>query len=266
MPKSEVFNMDCVEGMKRLPNECIDLTVTSPPYDNLRDYHGYVFDWKATIQELSRITKNGGVVVWVVNDQTVNGSETGTSFRQALFAMECGFNLHDTMIWEKESCALPEATRYYPNFEYMFVFSKGSPKTFNPIEDRVNKWGGTKVHGTFRNSDGTLKERSSTWKDVVCKDFGCRFNVWQITTEKNNKTGHPAVFPIALAQDHIRSWSNEGDTVLDPFLGSGTTRLAAYDLNRNFIGYEIDETYFKLGCDRFDRHTAQMSLFVGEVE
>lgn len=248
--------------MARLDAESVDLTVTSPPYDNIRDYHGYVFDWQKTIQQLFRITKVGGAVVWIVNDQTVNGSESGTSFRQALFAMECGFNLHDTMIWEKESCAFLEATRYYPVFEYMFVWTKGSPKTFNPIEDRLNKWGGTKVHGTFRNADGTLRERSSTWKETVCKDYGCRFNVWQVVTEKNNKTGHPAVFPYQLAADHIRSWSNEGDTVLDPFLGSGTTRLAAYDLNRNFIGFEIDKTYFDNQEKRFAEHSAQASLFI----
>ena len=262
--KSTAYNMDCLDGMRDMPNESIDMTVTSPPYDNLRDYKGFSFDWKRTIAELARITKVGGVVVWIVSDVTVNGSETGTSFRQALFAMECGFNLHDTMIWEKESCAFPEATRYYPNFEYMFVWSKGAPKAFHPIADRKNKWGGTKVHGTFRNADGTLRKRSSTWKNVVCKDMGCRFNVWQINTEKQNKTGHPAVFPYQLAADHIRSWSNEGDLVLDPFLGSGTTRIAAYDLNRRFIGFEISKEYFDKQEERFERHSAQTCLFVEE--
>ena len=260
------YNIDCVDGMKQLSDASIDLTVTSPPYDAIRNYNGYSFDWKATIDQLFRVTKDGGVVVWIVSDQTVNGSETGTSFKQALYAIECGFNLHDTMIWEKESCAFPEATRYYPNFEYMFVWSKGKPKAFNPIEDRENKWGGTKVHGTFRNADGTLKERSSTWKEVVCKDFGCRFNVWQISTEKNNKTGHPAVFPYTLASDHIRSWSNEGDTVLDPFLGSGTTRLAAFDLNRDFIGYEISKDYYDKQEQRFAEHSAQQNLFLDNYE
>lgn len=258
------YNADCLAAMREMDDECIDLTVTSPPYDDIRDYNGYSFDWKATIAELFRITKHGGVVVWIVADQTINGSESGTSFRQALHAMECGFNLHDTMIWEKESCAFPEATRYYPNFEYMFIWSKGKPKSFNPIEDRRNLWGGTKVHGTFRNADGTLQGRSTTWKEVVCKEYGCRFNVWRINTEKQNRTGHPAVFPVNLAQDHIKSWSNEGDVVLDPFLGSGTTRIAAYDLNRQFIGYEISEEYFRLQEERFARHTAQTSLFIDE--
>lgn len=263
MSISNAYNMDCMEALKEFPDESIDLTVTSPPYDNLRTYHGYVFDWKATIRELSRITKNVGVVVWIVSDQTVNGSETGTSFRQALFAMECGFNLHDTMIWEKDSFAFPDIDRYYPTFEYMFVWSKGKPKTANMIADRRNIWGGTKIHGTSRQKDGSLKPNNGIGKRDV-PEYGRRTNVWKINAEKNNKTGHPAVFPIQLAMDHIRSWSNEGDTVLDPFLGSGTTRLAAYDLNRNFIGYEIDKTYFDLQEERFAKYTAQQNLFLME--
>ena len=246
--------------MRSLPDNSIDLTVTSPPYDNIRTYNGFTFDWQATIKELYRVTKDGGVVVWIVSDQTINGSESGTSFKQALYAKDCGFNLHDTMIWMKDSCAFPEATRYYPIFEYMFVWSKGVPKTFNPIEDRKNKWGGCAVHGTFRNADGTLRKRSSTWKETVCKDVGCRFNVWEIPTEKNNKSGHPAVFPLRLAADHIKSWSNEGDTILDPFLGSGTTRIASCELNRNFIGYEISKEYFNKQEERFKQHTAQLSF------
>lgn len=259
---TEAYNMDCVCGMATLPDESIDLTVTSPPYDNIRAYNGYTFDWKKTISELYRVTKVGGVVVWVVADQTINGSETGTSFRQTLHAIDCGFNLHDTMIWEKDTFALPEATRYYQSFEYMFVWSKGKPKTFHPIEDRQNKFSGTKIHGTFRNADGTIKERSDSWKQIVCKDVGRRFNVWHINTEKENSTGHPAVFPISIPQDHILSWSNEGDTVLDPFLGSGTTRIAAYDLNRNFIGYEISKEYFAEQEKRFEAHAAQLNLFL----
>lgn len=255
------YNMDCLDGMKLLGDGCIDITVTSPPYDNIRDYNGYVFDWKKTIEQIFRVTKQGGVVVWIVSDQTVNGSETGTSFKQALYAMECGFNLHDTMIWKKESCAFPDATRYYPNFEYMFVWSKGKPKAYHPIEDRINKCAGTKVHGTFREVDGELKRRSRAWKEVMCKDKGVRFNVWEITTEKNNKTGHPAVFPINLAKDHIISWSNEGDMVLDPFLGSGTTRIAAWETNRQFIGYEIDSTYFEVQQKRFEDATKQMTVW-----
>ena len=254
---NKAFNMDCIKGMKQLEDNSIDLTVTSPPYDNIRDYNGYLFDWKGTIQQLYRITKPGGVVVWVVADQTIKGSESGTSFRQALCAQEIGFNLHDTMIWEKESCAFPESTRYYPVFEYMFVWSKGKPKTFNQICDRKNKHAGRATSISERQKDGRLKKKQ-TWKPT--KEFGCRFNVWHINTEKNNKTGHPAVFPYAIAHDHILSWSKQGDIVLDPFLGSGTTRLAAWDLNRQFIGYEISEEYFRKQEQRFEKHIEQISL------
>ena len=259
---NKVFNMDCCEGMKQLKDCTVDLTVTSPPYDNIRNYNGFNFDWQETIKQLYRITKDGGVVVWIVADQTVDGSETGTAFKQALFAKECGFNLHDTMIWKKESCAFPETTRYYQIFEYMFVWSKGKPKTFNPLMDRKNYYAGCKVHGTDRQKDGSttlVSAEKHGGRDV--KDYGYRFNVWEISSEKNNKTGHPAVFPIRLVKDHILTWSNEHDTVLDPFLGSGTTRIAAWDLNREFIGYEISKEYFDKQEERFKDHTNQLDMF-----
>lgn len=261
MEIDKIYNEDCIETMKRMPDNFIDLTVTSPPYDNLRMYNGYCFDFENVATQLYRVTKEGGVVVWVVGDATVNGSETGTSFRQALYFMECGFNLHDTMIWKKETCAFPETSRYYPNFEYMFVVSKGTPKAINLIADRKNKWGGTKVHGTFRQADGSLRGRSAAWKESVCKDFGVRFNVWEIVTEKNNKTGHPAVFPEALAADHIRSWSNEGDLVYDCFMGSGTTAKMAMTLNRHYIGSEISEEYCKIIDKRLLPIRTQYKLF-----
>lgn len=256
-----IYNENCLDTMGKMPDGFVDLTVTSPPYDGLRDYKGYSFPFEDIAQELFRVTKLGGVVVWVVNDATVGGSETGTSFRQALFFMECGFNLHDTMIWKKESCPFPDKMRYYSSFDYMFVLSKGTPKTINLIADRKNKWGGTAVHGTFREKDGTLHERSSTWKEVLCKDYGVRFNVWEISTEKNNRTGHPAVFPFNLAGDHIRSWSNEGDLVYDCFLGSGTTALAADHLNRHFIGSEISKEYYDIAAERIVRQRANLKLF-----
>ena len=248
---------DCLVLMKDIPSGSIDLTVTSPPYDNLRTYNGGVDQWcfekfQAISKELYRITKSGGVVVWVVNDATINGSETGTSFKQALYFKECGFNLHDTMLWKKDSCAFPDSVRYYQNFEYMFVLSKGKPKTFNPIEDRKNKYAGMNVHGTFRNKDGTTTNRSEAWKSSVCKDFGCRFNVWEIPSEKANRTGHPAVFPKQIANDHILTWSNPGDIVFDPFLGSGTTAVAAVNTGRHYIGFELDEKYFQIACRRLD--------------
>lgn len=238
---------DCLEVMRGFADSYIDLTVTSPPYDNLRQYGGYSFDFEPIAQELYRITKSGGVVVWVVGDQTIDGSESGTSFRQALYFIELGFKLHDTMIWHKSTFSSPTPNRYHNVFEYMFVFSKGNPKSFNPINDRPNKKAGTKTTTTFREANGSLTSRSL--KSIP--EYGKRFNVWSINEVKDNQGKlHPAPFPEALASDHIRSWSNEGDLILDPFLGSGTTAKVAKDLGRQYIGIEINPDYVKIAEDR----------------
>jgi len=230
------------------------LTVTSPPYDNLRDYKGYSFDFASIAKELYRVTKQGGVVVWVVGDATINGSETGTSFKQALFFKECGFNLHDTMIYNKGNCPFPDRTRYSNIFEYMFVLSKGNP-TFNPICDKKNKTGGSKIKSTtLRQIDGSLTKTSSEKNglDKSIKEFGARFNIWEISpgwgkshTDKHGYK-HPATFPEQLANDHIMSWSNEGDLVYDPFMGSGTTAKMAIKNNRKWIGSEISSEYCEI--------------------
>jgi DNA modification methylase len=243
---------DCLERMKEIPDGSIDLTVTSPPYDNLRTYNGTLNDWtqekwQAIIRELFRVTKQGGVVVWVVGDATIKGSETGTSFRQALWAMECGFNLHDTMIWEKTGCgALGSQLCYGQNFEYMFVLSKGKPNAVNLICDRENVVKSGKV---TVNSSLTADKKFTT-RIVERKPFGKRTNIWRIQPQQ--KTDHPAPFPEALARDHILSWSNEGDTVFDPFLGSGTTGKMAILHGRNFIGIERVEKYFDIACKRIE--------------
>ena len=253
--KIDLRQGDCLELMKQLPDESVDLVVTSPPYDNLRLYNTGKYkgnDYHAIISELYRIIKPGGVCVWVVSDQTVKGSETLTSFRQAIMFQEQGFNVHDSLIWEKDTSSFPDKIRYNNVFEYMFVFSKGKPKTFNPIKDKPNKYAGTKIHGTYRNQDGSITKRNEKWKEKVVSKYGKRNNVWHIPSEKKNKTGHPAVFPLQLAKDHIISWSNEGDTVLDPFMGSGTTGVACKELNRNFIGMELDEEYFKIAKERIN--------------
>jgi len=254
---ADLMHGDCLERMKEIPNGSVDLTVTSPPYDNLRTYNGNndqwgAHVWKAVLADLYRVTKDGGVVVWVVGDATVKGSETGTSFKQALWAMECGFNLHDTMIWNKAefSAVGSLSVRYAPVFEYMFVFSKGAPSSFKPIIDRKNKHAGTSVHGNIRQSDGGTKPISGSGKKKI-RDFGQRHNVWEMTGVKSRKdTRHPASFPESLAADHIISWSNEGDTVLDPFMGSGTTGVACKNLGRDFIGIELDQGYFDIAVKR----------------
>ena len=247
--------------MKKIPDKSIDLVVTSPPYDNLRTYEGFSWEFEGVAKELYRITNDGGVVVWIVADGTIKGSETGTSFRQALYFMECGFNLHDTMIWAKDTFNFPDPTRYGQSFEYMFIFSKGRPKNIHKIKDRKNKWGGTKVHGTSRDVDGTTFRKTNHNKTLV-KEYGERFNVWHMPSEKKNKTGHPAVFPEQLVTDHIISWSNENDVVLDPFLGSGTTAIACVKTNRRYIGFELSEKYFEIACQRLDEVEGAMNEII----
>jgi DNA modification methylase len=257
MDKVKLLHGDCLELMKDIPDGSVDLTVTSPPYDNLRTYNGNNEQWsfekfKAIAKELYRVTKQGGVVVWIVADATIKGSETGTSFRQALHFMDCGFNLHDTMIWSKPSFTAVGAlkTRYAQTFEYMFVFSKGKPKTFNPIKDRKNINAGRKKQGTIRQKDGSFRPMSNWGKQY--REFGIRYNVWDMPPVMSNieRKGHPAQFPEQLANDHILSWSNEGDAVLDPFMGSGTTGKMAVLNGRNFIGIEIDAEYFEIAKRR----------------
>lgn len=246
---------DNVEIMKSLPDNCIDLTVTSPPYDNLRTYNGFTWDFEAVAEQLFRITKDGGIVVWIVNDATVKGSETGTSFRQALYFKDVGFKLNDTMIWSKESTAFPDnyRLRYYSSFEYMFVFSKGKPKTVNLIEDRKNKQAGKKVIGSERRPNGSFRTASGVRVGRKIKEYGVRWNVWVCPTSNNDGwVEHPAKFPEQLVRDHIISWSNEGDLVFDPFLGSGTTAKVARDLGRHYLGCDISEEYCELARKRLE--------------
>lgn len=245
---------DCLERMKEIERGSVDLTVTSPPYDNLRTYNNSLdwgeYIWKPVIQELFRVTKQGGVVVWVVGDATIKGSETGTSFKQALYAMDCGFNLHDTMIWNKGGFSSPQSNRYGACSEYMFVFSKGRPSSVNIIKDRKTKKGGQKIHSGKRQLDGTM--RTSANHGNIRAEFGTRFNVWEQPPVQSSteRTGHVAQFPEKLAHDHIISWSNEGDTVLDPFMGSGTTGKVSLELGREFIGIEKVDEYFKMAEER----------------
>jgi DNA modification methylase len=250
-----------LDTMKRMPDNFIDLTVTSPPYDNLRDYKGYSFDFEAIAKELYRVTKQGGVVVWVVGDATINGSETGTSFKQALYFKEIGFNLHDTMIFEKTNSGICGSNYCYVQaFEYMFVLSKGKPKSINLIKDYVSQDAGKLKNVVKERADksGYLKER----KQLLCPLNSARKNVWLIYTVNPESEGHPAVFPERLAYDHIISWSNEGDLVYDPFMGSGTTAKAAIASGRNYIGSEISEEYCQIIKKRL--HPLLNNLFVQE--
>jgi DNA modification methylase len=256
---NRIYNEDCLIGMKRIPDGFVDLTVTSPPYDNLRTYNGNIEQWsfekfQAIAKELYRVTKQGGVVVWIVADATIKGSETGTSFRQALYFKEIGFNLHDTMIWEKTNPIPLTHNRYEQHFEYMFVFSKGSPKTFNPIKIPCA------TKGQIRNRKNSNKEEGSAVRNrnevTVTKSEKIKGNVWEVPVS-NTKYKHPAIFPEQLAQDHILSWSNEGDVVLDPFMGSGTTAVACKKINRNYIGFELDAHYCDIANERAQKALAE---------
>ena len=247
--------------MKRIPDGSVDLVVTSPPYDNLRTYGhlkgGFTFEmFKPIAKELSRILKEGGVIVWNVNDETIKGSETCTSFRQVLFFKdECGLNLHDTMIWEKTCAgALGSNKCYLQNFEYMFILSKGKLHTFNPIKDRKNV-----AKPNKNTTNGGLKEGKGKQRQIVTKEYGKRTNIWRINQQQ--LSDHPAPFPYILARDHIVTWSNENDIVLDPFIGSGTTAIAAIKEKRNFIGFELNKEYYDKACKRIKWEQAQLTLF-----
>ena len=251
---------DAETVLMEFPNESIDLVVTSPPYDNLRHYNGVGDSWnhskfQSIADELARVLKKGGVIVWNVNDKTENGSETGTSFRQVLYFMDKGLNLNDTMIWVKSN-AMPvvKQPRYNPRFEYMFVFSKGKPKTFNPIQ-RQCKSAGLHYQSTVKIMGG---ERGRKDIDYHVNSTMTDYNVWEMAVAQNKEMyevngrqiKHPAVFPYELPYRHIKSWTNENDIVLDPFAGSGTTLLAARDLNRKYIGIEMCADYCEIARQR----------------
>lgn len=252
--------------MQNMESEFVDLTVTSPPYDNLREYNGYEFPFEEIADQLYRITKPGGVVVWIVGDASINGSETGTSFRQALYFKEIGFNIHDTMIYAKAPSFPPneKSIRYGQEFEYMFVFSKGKPKTVNLIVDRKNRWGGHKSFGkqTERTKKGELKPR----KKNTIREVSPRWNIWHYAVGAGNGTedeivkDHPATFPEKLVGDHIKSWSNPNDIVYDPFMGSGTTAKIAHIMDRAWIGSEISEEYYNLSYKRLEKYLTQHTI------
>jgi len=248
MEINKIYNENCLDTMAKMPDNFIDLTVTSPPYDNLREYKGYSFAFEEIAKELFRITKQGGVVVWVVGDATMNGSESGTSFKQALFFKEIGFNLHDTMIYQKVNYVPLTHNRYEQSFEFMFILSKGKPKTFNPIMIPCKQAGKVEKYGLERRQNHGSKHAMRLYDKTefkATKENKIAPNIFAYTLGRE-KTGHPAPFPEALANDHIMTWSNEGDLVYDCFMGSGTVAKICVQTNRNYIGSEISEDYIKI--------------------
>jgi len=261
---NKIYNEDCLETMSRMEDDFIDLTVTSPPYDDLRTYNGYSFDFESITKELYRVTKEGGVVVWVVGDATIKGSESGTSFKQALYFKEIGFNLHDTMIYQKTGTPYPSKVRYNQTFEYMFVFSKGKPKTFNPIMKKNITAGAVRHSRKFRNKDG---EMSPSFNGKPVNEFGIENNIWKIKNGMNKSTKdkiafkHPAIFPEELVDKHIKTWSNEGGLIYDCFIGSGTTAKMSIINKRNYTGSEISKEYFDAAIKRINQHKQQLRLW-----
>lgn len=264
---NKTYNVDCLDGLKELDDNSVDLVVTSPPYDNLRQYGDDEFLWnfdifKPIANELHRVMKPGGVVVWVVGDAVINGGETGSSFRQALYFQEIGFKIHDTMIYEKNSSSFPAkltAQRYSQIFEYMFVFTKGKiRKDIKLIADKRNKWAGWTNWGEHSQYD-TAGNLVKTKNIKPISEFSLRTNIWKYSVSFNDRTGHPAVFPEKLAEDHILSWSLPGELVLDPFMGSGTTAKMAIMNGRNYIGFEKSKEYWEKSIERVAKYEGKES-------
>lgn len=247
--------------LKTINNESVDMILTSPPYDTLRNYNNSL-QWNFEIfkdiaNELKRVLRENGVIIWVIGDSTTNGSESGTSFKQALYFKELGLNLYDTMIYRKLNYMPLTHKRYEQEFEYMFCFCKGKPKTFNPIMEKC-KYAGTKAGGQlYKTSDD-----ATTDVRYVVKDKKIKGNIFEYHTGQayTGKYKHPAMFPLELALDQIKSWSNEGDIILDPFMGSGTTGVACKKLSRDFIGIEIVNKYFDIAQERINNTNVQLSI------
>lgn len=254
----QITNGDSAVVLSTIKSNSVDLVVTSPPYDELRDYNNdSVWDFnsfKKIARQLYRVIKDGGVIVWVVGDSVIKGNKSLSSFKQALYFQQIGFNMFDVIIYEKAGTAPPHKNRYFNAFEYMFVLSKGNPKTINLLEDKPNKWANHSTFGsvTRREQDGSLTPKGRK----IVKPFGVRTNIWRYNNGKGFSTKdkiayeHPAIFPEKLVQDHIISWSNEGDIVLDPFCGSGTVAKVASLLNRKWVGIEISSEYCKIANER----------------
>lgn len=246
----KIYRSDCIEFMKSMDENSIDLTVTSPPYDELRDYKGYSFDFENIAKQLFRVTKKGGIVVWVVGDKIKKGNKTLTSFKQALYFQQVGFNVHDVMIYRKKNTPFMRSNAYTNCFEFMFVLSKDSPKTFTPLKVKTVRQG-KEMLPFNKGADGVNKKIMGELKPEKTMT-----NIWDYAVGFGGSTSdrlafdHPAIFPEKLAEDHILSWSKEGDIVFDPMCGSGTTCKMAKKNNRHYIGCDISEDYVKLAKKR----------------
>jgi DNA modification methylase len=266
MPTTRLMLGDCVDRMAGIETGSVDLILTSPPYDNLRTYAGgSAFDFEATAGQCKRVLGPGGVIVWVVGDQTVDGSETGESFRQALHFKAIGLDLHDTMIYRKANPAPLKQPRYQPEFEFMFVASKGRPRVVNLLDEPCRARGrpsGDSHRKDFGDGGGELRRMHGYRKPIG--ERKPRGNIWTYAVGINphgHRSGHPATFPLPLAVDHVLSWTNPGDLVLDPFLGSGTVLEACLKTDRRGIGIDISPEYLAMAEERLAAVRADMPLF-----
>ncbi|MBS3999350.1 MAG: site-specific DNA-methyltransferase [Desulfobulbaceae bacterium] len=256
----KIYNENCLITMGNMPNELVDFVITSPPYDDIRNYNGYQFEFEEIAKELFRVLKFGGVVIWVVADSTIDGSETGTSFKQALFFKEIGFRLHDTMIYYKMNPMPQTGNRYHQHFEYMFALSKGSPKTFNPITEPTKYKGLANMKNRGQNGSLDYEKVERTQEKKIGNVFFYSIG-GGISTKDKIAYSHPAIFPEKLVADQITTWTNENDLIYDPFMGSGTTAKMAHILKRRWIGSEISTEYVNIAEERLKLHVDN-NLFI----
>jgi site-specific DNA-methyltransferase (adenine-specific) len=269
VPENRIACCDCLDGMARLSDECIPFTLTSPPYDDLRTYDGLAkWDFMAVARELYRITVPGGVVVWIVQEQIIDGSESGATSRQRLAFADIGFRLHHTMVMGKQSGYQFSDKRYGRPLEYAFILSKRAPRYFCPIRDKRNRWAGQTRNKSNRNPDGTF-DRPGQW---TTRPYGVRGSIWFYTTGKHHSAkeayafDHPALMPEQMAEDHIMSWTKMGDIVFDPFAGAGTSLKMALLNHRRYLGFEINPRFVEIAKRRLREAEAKMATDLEEIE
>jgi site-specific DNA-methyltransferase (adenine-specific) len=262
---NKVYQQDCIVGMRKIPDGAIDLVVTSPPYDNLRDYNGYSVDLNETGKNIYRILKDGGVAVMVIQDQTKNFGKSLTSFRTIVdWCDNVGFKLFECVIYRKNGTeGAWWKNRFRVDHEYMPIFLKGEkPQYFNKDSLKVKSKHGGKIMTGFANR----KTNGETGKSITkaINEMKCRGTVWDYLMAGDKdpvKRKHPAPFPDKIPFDFINCFCPPNGIVLDPFVGSGSTVVGAKKLNRSFIGFDISEEYCNLTRKRLDSVSPDDELF-----
>lgn len=262
---NEIYCIDCVEGMKKIPDNSVDIVVTSPPYDGIRDYNGFNFDLHETGRGLIRILKEGGIVAMVIQDQTKNFGKTLTSFKTIIdWCDNIGFKLFECVIYRKHGSEGAWWTnRFRVDHEYMPIFLKGEkPQYFNKENLKVPSIHGGKVMtgSGSRRTDGKTNARVTR----PINTMKCRGTIWNYLMAGDKdpiKRQHPAPFPDQIPLDFIECFCPPGGVVLDPFMGSGSTAVAAKKLNRKYIGFDTSEEYIKIAHARLRNTETQLKVF-----